>query len=77
VELSVTDHGIGMSEADQQRLFTEFFRGDEAKQVAHEGTGLGLVLVKHITEEFGGEVRVKSELHKGSTFTLRLPTSKK
>ena len=76
VEISVSDQGIGMAEADQQRLFTEFFRGDEAKQVAHEGTGLGLVLVKHIIEEFGGEVHVKSELHKGSSFTLRLPLAK-
>ncbi|MEI6477483.1 MAG: HAMP domain-containing sensor histidine kinase [bacterium] len=73
IEVAVEDHGIGMTEADQQRLFSEFFRSEEARQIAHEGTGLGLVLVKRIIEELGGEVKVKSELHKGSTFTLRLP----
>ncbi|MCC2631360.1 MAG: putative Histidine kinase [Patescibacteria group bacterium] len=74
--ISIHDHGIGMTEADQQKLFSEFFRSEEARQVAHEGTGLGLVLVKHIIEEFGGKVTVESVLHKGSTFTIKLPIPK-
>lgn len=73
VELSVQDQGIGIPQADQRHLFHEFFRGEEAQSIAHEGTGLGLVLVKHIIEEFGGEIVVKSELHQGSTFIIRLP----
>ena len=73
MELSVQDEGIGMTDADQMKLFTEFFRSEEAKQVSHEGTGLGLVLVKQIIEELGGEIHVKSQLHKGSTFMIKLP----
>jgi signal transduction histidine kinase len=75
-EFSVKDQGIGISDAEQQRLFTEFFRGAEAQEHAHEGTGLGLVLVKHIVEEFGGEIKVKSEAGKGSTFTVVLPLAR-
>jgi len=73
VEISVIDNGIGIAESDQGRLFTEFFRGEQAKEVHHEGTGLGLVLVKHIVETFGGEIVFVSKLHHGSTFTIRLP----
>lgn len=76
IEFSVKDHGIGMTEADQSKLFTEFFRSEEARQFAHEGTGLGLVIVKKIIEEFGGELTVKSSLHKGSTFTVKLPAAR-
>lgn len=73
-EIVVQDNGIGISEVDQAKLFTEFFRTPEAREITSEGTGLGLVLVKRIVEEFGGEVKVKSALHKGSVFTVRLPT---
>ncbi len=73
VELSVCDHGIGMTEADQLHLFTEFYRSTEAREVSHEGTGLGLVIVRNIIDEFGGTVEVKSRVHRGSTFTIRLP----
>lgn len=76
VEVCITDQGIGIPEAEQVQLFSEFFRGEEARQVTHEGTGLGLVLVKHIVEEFGGHITVKSELHKGSSFTMRLPVGR-
>lgn len=75
VELCVKDQGIGIAEIDQRNLFTEFFRSEEARGVTHEGTGLGLVLVKQIAEEFGGEVVVKSALRKGSTFIIRLPSA--
>jgi signal transduction histidine kinase len=73
VQITVTDCGIGIPEAEQEQLFTEFFRGVEAREVAHEGTGLGLVLIRAIITEFGGEVEVKSKVHKGTTFTVRLP----
>lgn len=75
VSISVTDNGIGMTEADQSNLFQEFFRTAEAQEIAHEGTGLGLVLVKHVIEEFGGRVEVKSQFHKGSTFSIVVPVA--
>lgn len=72
--IEVHDQGIGISEADQGRLFTEFFRSEEAKSFTSEGTGLGLVLVKQIAESMGGSVTLKSRLHHGSVFTLTMPT---
>ena len=69
----VHDEGIGINQAEQLMLFREFFRGQEAKTVAYEGTGLGLVLVKHIAESFYGRVEVSSQLGLGSTFALLLP----
>lgn len=73
LEIHITDDGIGIPEAEQGRMFTEFFRGEEAKATRHDGTGLGLVLVKRILESFGGEIHFKSSYHKGSTFVVRLP----
>ena len=72
-EIHVTDEGIGIAPAEHSRIFTEFFRGEEAKNVAYEGTGLGLVLVKHVMESMGGTVSFKSELHKGTDFCLKMP----
>jgi signal transduction histidine kinase len=74
VEIMVMDEGIGIGDAEQSQLFSEFFRGEEAQSVTGDGTGLGLVLVKQIIEEFGGEVFVKSAFHKGSTFMVRIPS---
>jgi len=74
-EIIVEDQGIGIPEAEQSQLFKEFFRGEEAQARTYEGTGLGLVLVKHVAEEFGGSIVVHSTLHKGSRFILRLPTA--
>lgn len=71
--VGVQDQGIGISEADQHHLFTEFFRGAEAQAMTSEGTGLGLVLVKRVVESLGGSVELQSALGKGSLFTLRLP----
>ncbi|MBU6389045.1 HAMP domain-containing histidine kinase [Patescibacteria group bacterium] len=76
IGISVTDQGIGIGEADQLKLFTEFFRSEAARDHAHEGTGLGLVLVKHVIEELGGTVSVKSRLQHGSTFTIHLPVKR-
>jgi two-component system phosphate regulon sensor histidine kinase PhoR len=73
VEIAFKDQGMGISESEQSHLFTEFFRSLEAQKYTHEGTGLGLVIVRNIIEEFGGTVIVESEVGVGSTFTIRLP----
>ncbi len=73
IVVSVADEGIGIPSAEQPRLFSEFFRGEEAREVAHEGTGLGLVLVKRIVEDAGGEIHFSSQIHHGTTFVVRLP----
>lgn len=73
VEIAVTDQGIGISEADRERIFERFYRADEARSRRTGGTGLGLSIVKHATQRHGGEVRVWSRAGMGSTFTMRLP----
>ena len=73
VELTVTDQGIGIPEADLERIFERFYRVDAARSRATGGTGLGLSIVKHIAGNHGGEVSVWSIEGSGSTFTMRLP----
>jgi CheY-like chemotaxis protein/nitrogen-specific signal transduction histidine kinase len=74
VELSVADTGSGLNEQQQQHLFEPFNRlGVEAAGI--EGTGIGLVIVKSLTERMGGSVVVDSAPGQGSVFTLRLPAA--
>lgn len=75
VEISVADQGIGIDEADRERIFERFYRADEARSRRTGGTGLGLSIVKHATQRHGGEVRLWSRPGRGSTFTMRLPQS--
>ena len=75
VEISVADQGIGISEADQSRVFERFYRVDPARSRATGGTGLGLAIVKHVCANHGGDVVVWSDEKSGSTFTLRLPAA--
>ncbi|XXF78366.1 HAMP domain-containing sensor histidine kinase [Myxococcaceae bacterium GXIMD 01537] len=69
--LSVRDGGIGISEADQKRIFERFERAVSEKH--YGGLGLGLYITRQIVEAFGGTVRVSSALGQGSTFTLEVP----
>jgi two-component system sensor histidine kinase SenX3 len=73
VEISVSDQGIGIAEADLDRVFERFYRVDQARSRATGGTGLGLAIVKHIATNHGGTVAVWSVVGSGSTFTVRLP----
>jgi len=70
----VSDSGIGIPEEDLSRLFTEFFRAENAKALAEEGTGLGLVIVKEVLDFLGGSISVKSKVGEGTTFTCLLPS---
>ncbi|HEY9528029.1 MAG TPA: ATP-binding protein [Anaerolineales bacterium] len=70
---AVQDSGIGIPEKDLPRLFEKFYRGTNREALAQRGTGLGLAIVKSIAERHGGNVRVESELGKGSTFYLQIP----
>lgn len=72
-QLSVTDTGSGISQEDQQRIFTRFFRADASRERASGGTGLGLAIAKAIVTAHGGEIEVRSEPGAGSTFTVVLP----
>ena len=68
VELYVEDTGIGLSEEDRKMVFSRFFKKDEFKQ----GTGLGLSICKLIVSRLGGSIKVKSQLGKGSRFSVFL-----
>ena len=73
IEISVTDRGIGIARADQERVFERFFRVDKARSRATGGTGLGLAIVKHVAANHNGSIRLWSQPGTGSTFTLSIP----
>ncbi|MBB6428898.1 sensor histidine kinase [Algisphaera agarilytica] len=68
--LAVTDEGRGIEPEHLPRVFERFYRTDRARSRQLGGTGLGLSIVKHIAETMGGKASVRSQLSKGSTFTL-------
>ncbi len=73
VDIAVTDRGIGIALADQERVFERFFRVDKARSRATGGTGLGLAIVKHVAANHNGSIRLWSRPGTGSTFTLSIP----
>ena len=73
VRLRVSDSGVGMSEADQARLFTRFFTGSNRPVRPGDSTGLGLVICKEIVEQgHGGSISVTSAENRGTTFQIGL-----
>ncbi len=68
--LKVEDHGKGISEADKQRIFDQFYRG---KSPTGEGLGLGLFITRQIVHAHGGEISLESSPGKGSVFTVTIP----
>ena len=74
VRFEVSDTGIGIPHEDIPRLFTEFFRAENAKAQVEEGTGLGLAIVKEILDFLGGSISVRSKVGEGTTFTCLLPS---
>ncbi len=73
LRIDVIDTGVGISAQDQALLFTRFFRAEDDLVRQQTGTGLGLNITKSLVELHGGEIRVASELGKGSTFSFTLP----
>ena len=73
IELAVADTGIGMTPAQQAKLFEEFSQADAATAQLFGGTGLGLAITRKLARMMGGDVTVASEPGKGAVFTVRLP----
>ncbi len=72
----IADQGVGVSEEDQKKLFTRFFRAQQQAEKV-PGTGLGLFIVKQLVEKMGGKIWFTSKLGKGTTFSFSLPLAKK
>ncbi|MBO1000713.1 two-component sensor histidine kinase [Bacillus sp. SD075] len=73
--ITISDTGIGISDQDQFHIFERFYKADLARERTKSGSGLGLSIVKRIIEMHEGTISVKSELQKGTTFTILLPIS--
>jgi len=67
------DSGIGIPQEEQKKIFTKFFRGDNALKIKSSGTGLGLFIVKTVIEAHGGNIGFESQENKGSSFWFSLP----
>ena len=77
IEIFVRDDGPGIPTEALERVFERFYRVDKARSREQGGTGLGLSIVKHIVQNHGGKVWVKSDLGKGATFFFTLPAAEK
>ncbi len=73
VQIEVSDHGIGISKADQKKIFEKFYRASNSLVHDTKGSGLGLSLVQHIVTAHGGTIKVESRLGEGSRFIIHLP----
>jgi len=76
VEVAVIDDGAGISPVHLGRLFERFYRVDTGRSRELGGTGLGLSIVKHVVQRHGGELRIESELGRGSTFRVVFPAAR-
>jgi PAS domain S-box-containing protein len=76
IELRVSDTGVGIPEADLPKLFQRFQRVRHTRSRTHEGSGIGLALVRELVRLHGGDVAVESREHVGTTFTVRIPAGK-
>jgi two-component system sensor histidine kinase SenX3 len=74
--LRVRDHGMGIPQHEQNRIFDKFVRGQAAKDSCTQGTGIGLAMVRQIVHAHEGEVLLASGVGQGSTFTVRLPLNR-
>lgn len=77
VQISVQDTGIGMTDEQIGALFEEFTQADNSMTRKYEGTGLGLTISRRLCRLMGGDIRVASEVGRGSTFTVLLPVAEK
>jgi two-component system phosphate regulon sensor histidine kinase PhoR len=76
LQFSVQDTGPGIAPEHLPRLTERFYRVDRSRSRESGGTGLGLAITKHVMQRHGGELRIESELGRGSKFSLVFPASR-
>lgn len=76
VNFEVIDTGIGISKSDQEKVFDRFFRSEDYRTRSASGTGLGLYVTMKLARMLHADITLKSELNKGSTFTIKIPNLK-
>ena len=76
MSIAIVDQGLGIAPKDHERIFERFYRVDRARSRSTGGTGLGLSIVRHVVDNHGGKIEVKSNEGEGATFTVVLPRSK-
>jgi two-component system sensor histidine kinase SenX3 len=76
ISIAVVDQGLGIAPKDHERIFERFYRVDRARSRSTGGTGLGLSIVRHVVDNHGGKIEVKSNEGEGATFTVVLPHQK-
>ncbi len=74
LQVDVSDTGCGIPHNAKEKIFTKFFRADNARTVKAEGNGLGLYITKSMIEALGGKISFTSKENKGTIFTILLPT---
>ncbi|WP_338870090.1 ATP-binding protein [Spirosoma sp. SC4-14] len=73
ITLQINDSGVGIPPEKLNRIFDRFYQVDDSQQRGYEGTGIGLALVKELVTSMNGQIRVSSEPHQGTTFSIDLP----
>jgi signal transduction histidine kinase len=74
VVFTIADTGIGISQAEQKKLFSKFFRSDDSRVKKEHGTGLGLYVTAKLIKLLGGRLDIQSELNRGTSFQVYIPT---
>jgi len=74
--IAIVDQGLGIAPKDHERIFERFYRVDRARSRSTGGTGLGLSIVRHVVDNHGGKIELKSNEGEGATFTVVLPRQK-
>lgn len=71
--ITIKDSGIGISQANKDKMFTKFYRGDNARKSRPDGSGIGLYVVKTMVKQHGGDIWFESQENQGTTFFVKLP----